>query len=63
MKFCTGCQKTRPLEGGAVRISGRTRVNRWLCAQCVGRQSVSPYARSEFNDTRGQSQTESKETA
>lgn len=40
-KFCTACQVTRPVEGGAMKKSGK--INRWVCKVCQDRSSVSPY--------------------
>lgn len=40
-KFCTACQVTRSLEGGAIKESGK--IKRWVCKSCLDRTSVSPY--------------------
>jgi hypothetical protein len=44
-KFCTGCQVTRPIEGGIIKKSGT--VKRWQCKMCQDKRSVSPYTKGE----------------
>jgi hypothetical protein len=49
-KFCTGCQVTRPLEGGRIKQSGK--IKRWQCKMCQDKKSFSPYAKGENNEQR-----------
>ena len=48
-KFCTGCQMTRPKEGGIMKKSGK--VNRWQCKPCQEKKSFSPYTKKETNES------------
>jgi hypothetical protein len=41
-KFCTGCQRIRPIEGGIIKPTASSK--RWMCLQCVERKSESLYA-------------------
>lgn len=41
MKFCTSCQAVRKMEGGAMRVSTKSR--RWICKHCLDRKSESIY--------------------
>ena len=43
MKFCTGCQCHRPVEGGMTRRCRNTA--RWMCRACAERKSESIYKR------------------
>lgn len=46
MKFCTQCNLTRPVAGGAVKTlpSGRTR---WKCATCAAKKKPSGFTTKE----------------
>lgn len=41
-KFCTSCQTSKPLDGGATI---GTKIKRWKCKGCLAKQSPSIYAR------------------
>ncbi len=43
MKYCTGCQVLRTIEGGSWV---HTRIKRWRCVVCTTKQTISPYANS-----------------
>lgn len=49
-KFCTGCQMTRPKEGGIMKKSGK--IIRWKCLKCIERKSFSPYTKGEKHGER-----------
>lgn len=34
MKFCTGCQKDRPVDGGQYK---KTKIVRWMCKECLSK--------------------------
>jgi hypothetical protein len=48
-KFCTGCQVTRPIEGGIMKKSGK--IIRWQCKLCQEKKSFSPYTKKETNES------------
>jgi hypothetical protein len=35
-KFCTNCQKARPIDGGVVFKNGK--IARWKCKTCAARE-------------------------
>lgn len=34
-RFCTNCQRYKPLEGGRMKVTGSRNTKRWQCETCA----------------------------
>lgn len=46
VRFCTSCNKTRPVEGGKAKTTSFGR-SRWMCAMCAERNKPSGFAKEK----------------
>lgn len=44
VKYCTKCNRTRPVEGGKTRALGNKRT-RWECVTCAAKTTPAGYKR------------------